>query len=337
MTTNARRRIPRLGMRIVKTGICVFCCLLLNYLFGTEVALYSSLAAITTMQATLESTKRTSAMELVGTALGGVAGMAILPLAQMIDIEWLYVFIMPAGMILVIYLCVVIRMPQAASLCGFVYIAVLVAPYDPSPGTNPYLPALYRITDTTIGVMIALLVNRFIAPPRLKAPRSVHVPANTYSSIYSRVKAQLVGNEHLILVDSSLMDSSTAGPRTHSEVHGIAAQDTAEDCVSIPVPLEFTSEKTLRAAYIPVDYRPVLFSLTPHDGYVDLPRSMYPVTVVWHTTAPSGRETYGIRRRRSAQCSNKTASLRKGHLGTTAPLYGPRVCPRSADSSAAEL
>lgn len=323
---HSKRHIPPLGMRIVKTGICVFFCLLLNYLFSPQVALYSSLAAITTMQATLESTKHTSAMELVGTALGGCAGIAILPLAQMIDIEWLYVFIMPLGMILVIYLCVAIRMPQAASLCGFVYIAVLVAPYDPTIDGNPYLPAVYRITDTAVGVVIALLVNRYIAPPRPKAMRNVHVPANTFSSIYNRVKPQLKGDEHLILIDTGLMDPDMQGSSAQKKASDFTVKGPQWDTVSIPIPMEFISEPVIHSAYISLDYNVVLFQLTPTHGYVDLPAAAYPATVVWHTTQSSSKETYGImhhRRSRSHSSPGHVRTFRQADSGGTGNLRGP--------------
>lgn len=280
-------------MRIVKTGISVFFCLLLNYLFSAEVALYSSLAAITTMQATLESTVRTSVVELVGTALGGAVGMAILPLATTIDIEWLYVTIMPVGMILVIYVCVLIKMPQAASLCGFVYIAVLVAPYDSSSNISPYLPALYRMTDTTVGVVIALVVNRFIAPPRPPAPKNVHVPTNTFSSIIERVQSKLTDEEQLILVDTGLLRPEMRRPRLRQKHSGFPVS-VCHDSVSIPVPMEFAKEDTVDGAYIALDYAVTPFTLIPHDGYVDLPCEAYPATVMWRVTPPKGRETYGI-------------------------------------------
>lgn len=286
---------PHLGMRIIKTGICVFFCLLLNYLFSPQVALYSSLAAIATMESSLQSTIRMSAVELVGTGLGGCVGMAILPLASMVNIEWLYVIIMPVGMVMVIYVCVLIKMPQAASLCGFVYIAVLVAPYDPSVDSNPYLPALYRITDTAVGVVIALLVNRFIVPPKPAPPRNVHLPINTFSSVCDKVRDKLTGEEQLLLLDTGLLNPNVRRPRLRPKGGGFPLQ-SGNDAVSIPVPVEFTNEACINGAYVGLDYDVVPFTLKTHHGYVNLPCSAYPATVVWRVPPAQAtkHETYGI-------------------------------------------
>lgn len=282
-------------MRIIKTGICVFFCLLLNYLFSPQVALYSSLAAIATMESSLQSTIRMSAVELVGTGLGGVVGMAILPLASMVDIEWLYVIIMPVGMVMVIYVCVLIKMPQAASLCGFVYIAVLVAPYDSSVNSSPYLPALYRITDTAVGVVIALLVNRFIAPPKPSPARNVHVPTNTFSSVYDKVRDKLTSTEQLLLLDTGLLNPNVRRPRLRPKSGGFPL-NAGNDTVSIPVPVEFLKEACIDGAYIGLDYDVVPFTIKTHGGYVDIPCSSYPATVVWRVPPPpeQDHETYGI-------------------------------------------
>lgn len=314
-----KHRVPHLGMRIIKTGICVFFCLLLNYLFSPQVALYSSLAAIATMESTLKSTIKTSVVELVGTGLGGLAGMAILPLAQMADIEWLYVFIMPSGMVLVIYLCVVIKMPQAASLCGFVYIAVLVAPFDSSAADNPYMPALYRISDTAVGVIIAMLVNRFVAPPKPRAPKDVHVPANTFGSIYGKVRSLLNGSEQLVLLDTALFRPELTRRKKRGKNGRILLTSGPCDTVSIPVPLEYASEQEIRGTYVACNYEVTPFELKPHHGYVDLPSAAYPATVVWQTAAPKGAETYGIVHGHGH--AHHHQHLQMGRLLTKLPLH----------------
>ena len=164
-------KLPHLGMRIIKTGICVFFCLVLNYLFSPQVALISSLAAIVAMQSSLQNTLKTGVARMIGTAIGGGAALAMLPLAEGVNTEWLYIIIMPLGMILIIYVCVLLGVPQSASICAFVYIAVLIVPFNPNSRGNAYLQGIQRIADTAVGVLIALLVNRFIAPPKNKMVR----------------------------------------------------------------------------------------------------------------------------------------------------------------------
>lgn len=286
-------RLPHLGMRIVKTGICVFFCLLLNYLFSPQVALISSLAAIVALQSSLEGTLKTGVGRLAGTAIGGSAALAMIPLAQNVEIEWLYILLMPVGMIFIIYICVIISVPQSASICAFVYIAVLIVPFNPDSSSNPYMEGIKRIADTAVGVVIALLVNRFIAPPKPKPAASISIRSNSYNDIYERVKDQLSGIEELLLVDTTLIDPQA--PKDHPDIvtGGIPIRACTES-VSIPVPTEFRNIHYIDAAYISSDYKVTEIYLKQSNGYVQLPCETFPVTVVWHVERPETHETYGL-------------------------------------------
>lgn len=286
-------KLPHLGMRIVKTGICVFFCLLLNYLFSPQVALISSLAAIVAMQSSLEGTLKTGIGRLVGTAVGGGAALAMMPLAQDVEIEWVYVILMPIGMILIIYLCVMIGVPQSASICAFVYIAVLIVPFNPNSRGDPYMQGVIRIADTAVGVVIALLVNRFIAPPKPKPVTSISILSNSYNEIYERVKDQLSGIEELLLVDTTLIDPQTRKDHPDIVTGGIPIR-ACTDTVSIPVPTEFKKIHYIDTAYIGADYKVTEIYLRQMNGYVQLPCETFPATVVWHVDRPTSHETYGL-------------------------------------------
>lgn len=279
-------------MRIVKTGICVFFCLLLHYLFSPEVALVSSLAAIVTMQSSLQNTLKTGIGRAVGTILGGAAGMAVLPLSLQVNIDWLYVCLMPASMVLVIYLCLALRIPEGVSICAYVYITVLVSPMT-SDG-NPYIAALIRIADTIAGVAIALLVNRFIAPPKPRPISDVTIPANSFSRIYEKVKPRLPQVEQLVLVDTRLIDPGAVRTKPELLTTGINAQLDDVDTVSIPVPVNFSRDSSINAVYIGPDYSISPFTLRQRDGYVSLPVEAYPVAIGWHVELPASAGTYGL-------------------------------------------
>lgn len=286
-------RLPHLGMRIIKTGICVFFCLTLSYLFSPQVALISSLAAIVAMQSTLQNTLKTGIGRMVGTAIGGGAALAMLPLAEDIHIEWLYLVLMPLGMILIIYLCVLIGVPQSASICAFVYIAVLIVPFNPNSSGNAYMQGITRIADTVVGVLIALLVNRFIAPPKPKPATSIHVSTNTFGGVYERVKRDLTGLEELLLLDTGIMNPEA--PRDHPDlISGGIPIRAGTESVRIPVPTEFQKSEYIDSAYVSRDYEVIPLYLHQQDGYVELPCETYPVTVVWHVDRPETHETYGL-------------------------------------------
>lgn len=290
--TPKKRRLPPLGMRIVKTGISVFFCLLLNYLFSAEVALVSSLAAIVSMQSSLDGTMKTAIARSSGTALGGFMGIAMLPLSRSIDSELLYIALMPIGMIFVIYLCVLFKMPGSVAICAYVYITVLVVPIE---GTmkEAYMDGLLRIADTAFGVLISILVNRFIDPPKPPPVRDVDVPVNSFDSIYGRVENLLPASAQLILVDLRLVDPSVLPPAPPADSTGLSADTSGGESVSLPVPTVFSKANRLQAVYIGQDYSAHMFSLPQSNGYVALPQESFPVLVAWHVEQ-SDQATYDM-------------------------------------------
>lgn len=324
-------RLPPLGMRIVKTGICVFFCLLLNYMFSAQVALISSLAAIVAMQSSLQNTLKTGVGRMVGTAIGGGAALLMLPIAEGVETEWLYIFMMPLGMILIIYVCVLIGVPQSASICAFVYIAVLIIPFNPNSRGNAYMQGIQRIADTAVGVLIALLVNRFIAPPKPKPVTSVQVNSNTFGDVYNRVRGELTGLEELLLLDTGIMDPKA--PRDHPDLisSGIPIR-AGTDSVRIPVPTEFQKADYVSTAYVSRDYDVVPVFLRQQDGYVELPCETYPITVVWHVGQPAAHETYGLFK--NAKAHRRLRRARHAMPRPLRPLGGPAKRLRLAEAAA---
>lgn len=289
-----KKKLPHLGMRIIKTAIAVMICLILNYFFGANVGAISSWAALICIQSTLESSLKTGISRFAGTALGGVIAMAILPLAESATSDWLHIILIPAGIIVVIYLCVLFKMPGAASMGAFVYIAVLILPFDPKSNANPYIVALYRIADTLAGTFIGLLVNRFIAPPKVMPKTSVHIVVNTYRNVYGKVKDQIPAGTHLILFDSALADPN-APKHTPLVFDGDFNSQNNKYDLSIPVPTEFQNSKELNCVYISEAYNVNIFKLNQTQGYILVPGEFYPATVVWHTAQNLQKlETYGI-------------------------------------------
>lgn len=281
-------------MRIIKTAIAVMICLILNYFFGTNVGAISSWAALICIQTTLESSLKTGISRFAGTALGGIIAMAILPIAEAVTSDWFHIILIPAGIILVIYLCVLFKMPGAASMGAFVYIAILILPFDPKSNANPYIVALYRIADTLAGTFIGLLVNRFVAPPKVMPKTSVHIVVNAYRNIYGKVKEKIPSDTHLILFDSALAEPN-APKHTPFVFDGDFNTKNNKYEVRIPVPTEFQNSKVLNCVYINEDYAVNTFTLNQTQGYIIVPGEFYPATVVWHTAQNLQKlETYGI-------------------------------------------
>ncbi len=279
--------LPRLGMRTIKTAICVCVCLLIDILITNQISLYSSIVAIVCMQSTIENTLKTSVSRIVGTAIGGGFGILMLWLTNFYDLKYSYLIFIPLGIIISIYLCNLIKMPGSSVICAIVFITVTASPvmsYSGFISNSPYTVALYRITDTLIGIAVATLVNRFIKPPRLYEERRLHLVCNTYENVYERVKDQLDGIEQLILYDTHLTE-----PSFHRAAHSLPS-----DCgysVHIPVPAEIaeSDSETIATAYITDDFKVKKMNLPLKDGYVQIPCDTFPCTIVWQSEQPPNK------------------------------------------------
>jgi len=266
---------PKLGMRTIKTAICVFICLLINYLFMKELSFYSSIVAIVCMQSTIENTLDIAFHRLLGTAIGGGFGLLLLLLIESIGrtSSSLFLIVMPLGIIAVIYFCNVIKRLGSATIGAIVFVGIFAAPVTSGlQDVSPYLLAVSRILDTVLGVVVAMVINRYIAPARRYEPKTVHLSCDTYPLVYRRIAERLSGKEALILYDSSLICD---GKKTELSL--------ARSCPTarIPVPIEYSKDHTITVAYVDRDYTVYTLECIQENGYIEIPPHTLPCTVVW--------------------------------------------------------
>lgn len=176
-------KLPKIGMRTVKSALAVFLCLalyqvlhacisfipsggnqffqmILTFLNHSNV-LYAVFAAIVCMQSTLENSVKSGFNRLIGTAIGGVFGVAFLAFEFVPVIAKLDIIFVSLGVLLVIYCCNVFHCQQSIVIAVFVFMIIMVNYQN----ENPFLYALNRCIDTAIGTLISILVNRLIRRP----------------------------------------------------------------------------------------------------------------------------------------------------------------------------
>lgn len=266
-------RFPKLGMRTVKTAICVLICLIISKLIGQEGEIYSSVAAIVCMQSTIENTMTIGINRLVGTAIGGGFGMLLLLITENSTYSNLHLIVIPLGIILVIYFCNLINMVGSSTIGAIVFIAIFISPLIVTSMRSPYILALSRILDTVIGIVVAMVINRYIAPARRYEPKAVHLSCDTYPHIYKRIKPKLSGKEALILYDSRLTCEL-------GEVIPMLLQK-GDPTVRVPVPIEHSTEEEILIAYVDREYELTLMKCRQEGGYIEIPPETVPCTVVW--------------------------------------------------------
>ena len=147
---------------MVKTAVAVFICLLITFIRPESVPIYSTITAVLCMQPYLSNTKEIAINRIVGTLIGGLAGMLVLMFMRSY-VPWATVqfIIVSLCMIPLIYVTLVINHSSASAFTCIVFLGTTIAA---TPGTAPYIIASYRMIDTLIGILVALAVNAFHLP-----------------------------------------------------------------------------------------------------------------------------------------------------------------------------
>lgn len=153
---------PKIGMRTIKTAVSVFLCLLLVQIVDRENAFYSCVAAVICMQPTIENSFTKGATRIIGTIIGGLLGALFLIIGKTYLINTAFMFLIPLGIIIIIEACVYLKQREAVSISCVVYLSIMILH---RVSGDYFWYTINRIIDTSIGIIIALAVNRFLKLP----------------------------------------------------------------------------------------------------------------------------------------------------------------------------
>ncbi|MEG2097350.1 MAG: FUSC family protein [Pseudoflavonifractor sp.] len=169
-------QIPKVGMRTVKTAVAVMICFFIFLPFWLRVPLgeydplrnvgpfYACIAAVICMQSSVEQSVRQGVSRVIGTILGGGVGICILAIDDLVHHPVITGLLMGAGIILTLWLCNLIKRPAACSI-GCVVLCVVMLNHG---GKDRYLYTLFRVLETIIGIVVAVLVNHLLPDLRKK-------------------------------------------------------------------------------------------------------------------------------------------------------------------------
>lgn len=149
-------------MRNIKTAISIMICYLLaSYVFHVN-PFFACAAALISMQGSIDDSVKAAVARMFGTVMGGLLGIAVyfldLKLFNHINLTFLTVGI---GSVMIVFVMNLFRRSGAISTAMFVFFAVMFTVED-----SVLLYAVERIFQTFIGIIVALLVNRLIVPPK---------------------------------------------------------------------------------------------------------------------------------------------------------------------------
>ncbi|QQO08724.1 FUSC family protein [Breznakiella homolactica] len=184
-----RIRLPHIGMRSVKTVVAVFICCVIDY-FRSTVPMQSTIAAILCIQPDTANSIKTAVTRIIGTILGGLAAALVLTVFKAMGwplFDLPFYLVMSLFLFLLILIPVRTGFPEATALTCIVYLVIILAYSGERP---PIWSALRRVTDTLVGILVALPVNLFL--PTHRGPDSTD---NTKTgTIAGRIAQVLEGN-----------------------------------------------------------------------------------------------------------------------------------------------
>ncbi|HHY10435.1 MAG TPA: hypothetical protein GX528_07710 [Firmicutes bacterium] len=156
--------MPRIGMRNLKTAIAVAICILALHLVGINQPFFACMTAVFTMQANVSTSFRAGLDRFLGTLAGAVIGTLLALLSTLLPMESLLlrVTVAPAGVIFIIYVLNRLKLRGSIFIASIVFFDLLMR-VDPS--AVPHY-AVSRTALTGFGAIVALLVNRYIYPPK---------------------------------------------------------------------------------------------------------------------------------------------------------------------------
>lgn len=153
-------KLPKIGLRNIKTAISVCICLIL---FSKD-PFFATIASVMCMQDTMEHSVKIGTTRVTGTLIGGILGLVFLNATRWLNAEAFTPIITAMGVSFAIYLCNAIKKSEACAMSSLVLIAIMIAP----AASSAFVYAFKRTIETILGIMVALLVNKYIKPPKEK-------------------------------------------------------------------------------------------------------------------------------------------------------------------------
>ena len=150
-------KIPGVGMRNVKTALAAAFCALAYYFVGRSPA-FACIGAIFGMGSDMEDSRKNGGNRLFGTLIGGLLGMLLVRIYLIFKPDGAYtLWLVPLTFIGTVILIVLCQMVWVGGVQpGGVVLCILLFN---TPVESYVSYALYRIFDTTIGVLVAWAVS----------------------------------------------------------------------------------------------------------------------------------------------------------------------------------
>lgn len=147
--------IPSIGLRNIKTAIAVLICLAILSMFKGCSPFYACIAAVITMQNSMNNTIKVGFNRMIGTLIGAAVG------AVLTSIYAHSLILTSIGIVIVIFFTNLFKRSGSSSIACIVYLAIMVN----IKNTTPLQYSMFRVIETFLGIIVAVCVNLLIAHP----------------------------------------------------------------------------------------------------------------------------------------------------------------------------
>ncbi len=151
-------KFKKIGMRNIKTAIAVCISILISEILNMEYPFYAAIASVISMQGSVEGSLKAGKNRMVGTSIGAFVGFIF---SSIMPGNILFIGI---GIVCVIYLCNLFNIKEASSIGCIVFCAIMINLKE----SNPLFYSINRLLDTFVGIIVSIVVNYCITPPKDK-------------------------------------------------------------------------------------------------------------------------------------------------------------------------
>ena len=151
----------KVGGRTIKTVVAVFLCLLTGTIRKSDTAFYAAIAAVLCVQSTSKDSIHEAFNREAATVIGGIWGMLVLLFERnvwCIPCEAMRYLFLSVLLFPIINFSVLIKREKGTFLMCVVFLCITVTHGNDE---SPLSFGAARILDTTIGIVIALIINQF--------------------------------------------------------------------------------------------------------------------------------------------------------------------------------
>lgn len=169
------------GMRVFKTALAVFICLIIEYYRGGSLPHHTCIATIVCMQPTLKSTFQAATDRTIGTVIAGTYAflMASLILRGFNIGAHTILFYLLTGLLVfpLMAIMIFIKKPASLSIGSIVFLVIMLTTSE----SNPLGYALERVFATLLGIGVAVFVN-WLPPLNKNRKESLGIAARNNSN-----------------------------------------------------------------------------------------------------------------------------------------------------------